>query len=131
MIEALKILFLPGQRPTFLNRFLLNDRNRNPHQRNISGNQNPLDGIFKPISDDSPSYLSDGIFKPIFGDISSSPPNGICNPILDTTYTVQHHLRRVQISGHSSVQSSSTFESRKAKLANLTLQAKEIGRAHV
>ena len=73
-----------------------------------------LDGIFRPISDDSPLYLPDGIFKPISGDLPSSPPNGICKPIPDTTYKVQHHLRRVQISGHSSVQSSSTIRSRKA-----------------
>ena len=56
-----------------------------------------LDGIFKPISDDFQSYIPDGIFKPIYGELPSSPPNGICRPIPDTTYTVQHNLRRVQI----------------------------------
>ena len=44
-------------------------------------------------------------------------PNGIFKPIPST---INHH--RVQISGHSSVQSSSIFESRMAKLASLNLQ---------
>ena len=51
----------------------------------------------------------DGIFKPISSKILPSP-NGIFKPIPSTIFW------RVQIYGHSSVQSSFTFESRKANL---------------
>ena len=57
--------------------------------------------------------ILDGIFKPISDSLLSYFPNGIYNPILDITNTIRYHFRRVQMYGHSSVQSSSTFRSRK------------------
>ena len=65
-----------------------------------------LDGIFKPISDDS---------------LSTSKWN---LPIPDITN--QYYFMRVQISGHSSVQSSSTFRSRKADKLIYILMSKKI-----
>ena len=59
------------------------------------------------------SPFPDGIYKPISDDLPSPSPNGIYNPIPDITYTVKYRFRRVQIYGHSSVQSSSTFRWRK------------------
>ena len=53
--------------------------------------------------------ILDGIYKPIYNKILPSP-NGIFKPIPSTIFW------RVQIYGHSSVQSSFTFESRKADL---------------
>ena len=73
------------------------------------------------------SYVTD-----LFGMASLSPsptilyrlPNGICKPILDITN--QYYYMRVQISGHSSVQSSSTFRSRKAEEPIYILRFKKI-----
>ena len=62
------------------------------------------------------SFL-DGIYKPISNNILSSLQMEFLSPFS----LPSHH--RVQISGHSSVQSSSAFESRMEKLVNLTLQA--------
>ena len=59
------------------------------------------------------SFL-DGIYKPISNNFLSS----LWMTSLSPFPRPSHH--RVQISGHSSVQSSSTFESRTTKLANLT-----------
>ena len=53
-------------------------------------------------------------------------PNGIYKPIPNTIYIVKYHLRRVQISGHSSVQSSSTLRSRKAYQPIYILKFKKI-----
>ena len=61
----------------------------------------------------------DGIYNPISNKFLTYSPNGIFKPIPSTTFW------RVQIYGHSSVQSSFTFESRTTKLANLTLQVQE------
>ena len=84
-----------------------------PIKRPLMKSASTLDDIFKPISDDSPSYSLDGIFNPISDSLPSSFPNVICKPIPDIIHQ-QYHFRQVQISGHSSVQSSSTFRLRKA-----------------
>ena len=85
-----------------------------------------LDGIFKPVSDDLLSPSLDGIFKPISDDLLSSSPNGIYKPIPNITYTVKYRFRLMQIYGHSSVQSSSTFRSRKADQPIYILRFKKI-----
>ena len=67
----------------------------------------------------------DGIFNPISDDSLSSYPNGICNLIPDII-NQQCYFRRVQIFRHSSVQSSSTFRSRKADTLIYILKFKKI-----
>ena len=56
--------------------------------------------------------------------ISRRLPNGICKPISD--FTNQQSCMRVQIFGHSSVQSSFTFRSRKADQQIYILMFKKI-----
>ena len=67
----------------------------------------------------------DGIFKPISDSLLSPFPNGICNPIPDIIHQ-QCYFRRVQISGHSSVLSSSTFRSQKEDNPIYILRFKKI-----
>ena len=71
------------------------------------------------------AYTLDGIFKRISGNSQSSSPNGISKPIPDII-NQRCYFMRVQISGHSSVQSSSTFRSRKADKPIYILRFKKI-----
>ena len=65
------------------------------------------------------STFLDGMFKPISGEIQSHLQ------MASLSRFPQPYFWRVQIYGHSSVQSSFTFESQTTKLANLTLQVQE------
>ena len=87
------------QKPIFPNEFLLKQQEHEPLKGPCVKSSSTLDGIFKTISDKS----------------LSSYPNGICKPILDIINQQRHFTyRRVQIYGHYTVQSPSTFRSRKA-----------------
>ena len=83
--------------------------------------QQSPNGIYKLIPDKILSHLQMESINP-----SSYPPSfqmASVSPF--TTSHCWYYTMWVQISGHSSVQSSSTFESRMAKLANLNPQAQE------
>ena len=69
-------------------------------------------------SPDLQQVFLDGIYKPIYNKILSPLQMASLSPFPQL-------LHQVQIYGHSSVQSSFTFESRTTKIANLTLQVQE------
>ena len=69
----------------------------------------------------------DGIFKPISNNSQSSSPNGICKPIPGIINQQCYFMyMRAQIFGHSSVQSSSTFRLQKADKPIYILRFKKI-----
>ena len=84
-----------------------------------------LDGIFNPIPGESSSSSLGGISKPISANSLNFFSICICKPIPNIIHQ-EYHFRRVQISGHSSVQSSSTFRSRKADKPIHILRSKKI-----